>query len=35
MLGERLFSLGTSEFRPTATEHDAETARKYDLAMVE
>jgi len=33
--GESDFSRGTSAFRPSATPHEALTARKYDLTMAE
>jgi hypothetical protein len=34
VLGERRFKRGTREFRPTATEQDALTARQYDWAIL-
>lgn len=34
-LGERLLSRGTSALRPSATPHDAVTAVKYDLTIVD
>lgn len=34
-LGERLLSRGTRAFRPSATPHEALTARQYDLMMVD
>lgn len=34
-LGERLFSRGTRALRPNATPHEAVTAVKYDLTMVD
>lgn len=33
VLGEQLFNRGTIEFRPSATEHDAVTAIRYDWAI--
>lgn len=35
VLGDSRFSLGTMAFNPRATEHDADTASRYDLTMVE
>ena len=32
--GDNRFRRGTSALRPSATEQDADTARKYDLTMV-
>ena len=34
VVGDILFNRGTNAFRPRATEHDAETASKYDLTIV-
>lgn len=33
--GESLFKRGTTALRPSATEQEADTARKYDLTIVE
>ncbi|KAK5637520.1 hypothetical protein RRF57_013234 [Xylaria bambusicola] len=33
--GDTRLRRGTREFRPTATEHEAPTARKYDCAIFE
>jgi hypothetical protein len=35
VLGETRFSRGTMALRPSATEQEADTARKYDFAIVE
>lgn len=34
-LGDRLLRRGTSALRPSATPHDALTARRYDWTIVE
>lgn len=33
--GDRRVNRGTREFSPNATEHEAETARRYELIMAE